>query len=612
MSSSNKPQWAFTRRVFLKAALGALIVNVGCRSNNRPSEPGSVEITTIVDPNVAVKSRQVTAHPVRFTDATTAAGISWKFYNGAFGRYYFVESTGGGVALFDYNNDGLLDIFATQGGPIPGATGKNLNFRNRNVLYRNNGDGTFTDVTQGSGLAGDTGYGQGVSVADYNNDGWQDLYITAYGGNHLFRNNGNGTFTDVTEQAGLKDTQSFGHPSEFPWPLSSAWGDYDKDGHLDLFVCHYARWTPRLDVPCYNSDRTRRLCVPEMYEPSHCKLYHNNGDGTFTDVSEKAGLNSLKSKAMSAIWFDYDGDGWMDLFVTNDSMPSFLLHNNRNGTFTDKALPAGVSLDTGAMGISIADYLHNGQPDLFVVNFQGQQKSVFQNLGNGLFDDTSLRSGIGSTNLNYLGFGIECFDYDLDGWPDVIFGNGNVFDKMDAASAGSSYAQSQQLFHNQHDGTFVEDLHSLGDLTFPRVTRGLAVGDYDNDGDLDVLMVSQTGPLQLFRNDGGNANHWITLRLEGVKSNRDAIGARVVVETSSGRQTQWVKGGSSYCSHSDLRLTFGLGEEISVKNLFVRWPSGHQQKLGALSANTFYWLREGAEAIPDPRIVKTELTGRGA
>ncbi len=597
-----------TRRTFLTALGGSLFVLTGCRREAPPpsDSSGIIPVTTIIDPARAVASPPVTAHPLRFADVSQAAGINWKYANGATGRHMMIEDIGGGVALFDYNNDGLLDIFAVQAGPVPGAKPSERSFPTRNALYRNNGDGTFTDVTAGSGLDAPTGYGMGVSVADYNNDGRADLYITAYGGNHLFRNNGNGTFTDVTHAAGIADLHGMA-AGEPPWPLSAAWGDYDNDGHLDLFVCHYVRWSPALDQPCLGLDEKPAYCRPQVYEPTHNRLFHNNGDGTFTDVTQKAGLDKLQGKSMGVVWTDYDEDGWPDLFVTNDTMPNFLLHNNRDGTFTDRALVSGVALgDQGeaqsGMGISVGDYDNDGREDLFVVNFSGESKSVFHNLGKGLFESAAYQSNLASTNLQFLGFGLECFDYDLDGHKDLIIGNGHVLDRMDQRTAGSSYAQSQQLFHNVGNGTFAEDLHSLGDLVHPRVTRGLAVGDYDNDGDLDVIMVSQTGPLQLFRNDGGNANNWITFRLEGVQSNRDALGAKVTVQTQISRQSAWVHGSTSYCSHSDTRLTFGLGQESGIKSVEVLWPSGKRQTFGPLPTRRFYWLREGGSPLPDPRI----------
>ena len=593
-----------TRRHFLYALTGGALALTGCRSKSGPpgGVPAPIRVSTVVDPKAAALAPLLTKYALHFTDVSAAAGIRWTYQNGAMGKHHMIETTGGGVAFFDYNNDGLLDIFALQSGPGPGAGPAESHFSTRSVLYRNNGDGTFTDVTVGSGLDGPLGYGQGVTVADYDNDGWADLYVTTYGGNRLLRNNRNGTFTDVTKQAGVADLAP-----ELPWPLSAAWGDYDNDGHLDLFVCHYAHWSLALDKPYEGADGKMAYDRPQVYEPSHDRLYHNNGDGTFTDVTKQAGLDKLLGKSMSAVWLDYDDDGWMDLFVTNDTMPNFLLHNNRDGTFTDKAILAGVGLDdqgraASGMGVGAGDYLNDGREDLFVVNFSGQSKSIFRNLGGGIFESASYHSGLGSTNLQYLGFGLECFDYDLDGWQDLIVGNGHVLDHMDASTAGSSYAQSQQLFHNNRQGAFTEDLRSLGDLALPRVTRGLAVGDFDNDGDPDVVMVSQTGPLQLFRNDGGNQNHWITFRLEGVTCNRDALGAKVTLKTTQGKRTQWVHGSSSYCSHSDTRLTFGLDEAVGVLSGTVQWPGGKMQAFGPLAAGAFYWLRQGQAPVPDPRI----------
>ena len=593
------------RRHFLLAISGGAAALAGCRNNGVPPPvpPGSFPVVSIVDPQKAASSPQLTRSSLHFTDVTTAAGLHWTYSNGATGKHLFIETAGGGVAFFDYNNDGLLDIFVCQGGPVPGAnTAQEKSFPIQNSLYRNNGDGTFTDVTAGSGLDTYTGYGQGVSIADFNNDGWADIYITAYGGNRLFRNNGNGTFTDVTNPAGVADVAA-----EFPWPLSSAWGDYDNDGHLDLFVCHYVRWSLALDKNCPGLNHKLLYCRPQVYEPSICRLYHNNGNGTFTDVTHKAGLNRLQGKSMGAAWMDYDDDGWIDLFVTNDTMPNFLLHNNRDGTFTEVGTLAGVAVGTdgqpqSGMGIGVGDYNNDGREDLFAVNFQGQPKAVYQNAGHGVFINAAYSSNIASTNLQFLGFGMEAFDYDLDGYKDLIIGNGHVLDRSEADSNGSTYAQSQQLLHNQGNGTFTDDLRSLGDLVKPRVTRGLAIGDYDNDGDLDVVMVGQNEPLQLFRNDGGNINHWITFRLEGVHINRDAIGAKVTIRTGKGEQTQWVRGGSSFCSHSDIRVTFGLAEFAEIERLTIRWKKGVEQSFGKMRSNMFYWIREGGQPLPDPRI----------
>ena len=581
---------------------------VGCRfpKSNKPHDE-TATVSTIINPQQAASSRQIASVPVSFKDISNEAGIVWRFNNGTQNsvsvREPFISQTGGGVAFWDYNNDGRLDIFAVQGGPLPHAASNAVAYSTHNVLYRNNGDGTFTDVTSEAGLLGPTGYGQGVSVADYNNDGWLDLYITAIGGNHLFRNNGDGTFTDVTHEAGVEDLFLPGIPEMRCWPTSSAWADYDNDGFLDLFVCHYCQWSPELEL----NDTIGEFPAPMQFPASHCRLYHNNGNGTFTDVTSSAKLEGLWGKSLSAVWIDYDSDGWPDLFVSNDTMANFLLHNNRNGTFTNVADAAGAAYNsmghaTASMGIGVADYMHEGREDLFVVNYAEELKTVLLNQG-GVFQNASLSSGVSTTNIHYLGFGLECFDYDLDGWPDIIVGNGHISPMVAKASTdGETYAQSQLLLHNQGTGVFIQDDRSLGDLTSPHVTRGLAVGDFDNDGDVDVLMVSQRGSLTLFRNDGGNSNHWITFRLEGVRSNRDAIGARLTLVTKSGTQTQWVRSGSSYCSHSDMRVTFGLARETNIKHLDILWPSGEKQRFHTLTVNHFYYIREGESPTIDPRI----------
>ena len=563
------------------------------------------KVTTILSASDVAAAPQITSHPIRFTDVSHESGIRWKFENGATGLHLAVESTGGGVAFLDYNNDGLLDIFAVQGGPVPGAVGNARNFSTKNVLYRNNGDGTFTDVTESAGLGSHGGYGQGVSVADYNNDGFADIYVTAYGGNSLFRNNGNGTFADVTEAAGLRDLHGI-----TPWPLSSGWADFNNDGHLDLFVCHYAEWTPQTNKPCKSTDGQPAYCRPEVYPASHCSLFRNNGDGTFTDISVASGISSASGKSMGVSWFDYDDDGWMDIFVTNDTMVNSLFHNNRDGTFTDLAIRAGVAYGTmghasSGMGVGTADFTESGRQDLIFVNFANEPKAIMLNTGDGLFSYDSDKAKVSSSNLEFLGFGVDCLDYDNDAYIDFVVGNGHVLDHPDPADAEDSYSQSQQLFHNQGDGTFIEDVHSLGDLVNPRVTRGLAVGDFNNDGAVDVLMVSQTGPLQLYRNDGGNLNNWIGLRLEGVASNRDAIGSKIKYAIGGKVHYRRVNGGGSYCSYSDRRLNLGLKEHKTTDYIEVTWPTGKKQRALNVQGNAHYIWREGEPIARDPRIKST-------
>lgn len=587
-----------------------LVLLAGCPPKDKEASNGldaktKTKSSSIVVPQTAVNSQQLTTHPIKFQDVTSQAGLNWSYDNGARGPHWFIETTGGGVALFDFNNDGWLDIFALQGGKIPGTNtpAGGRPYQTRNALYQNNREGTFSDVTENSGLDAYTNYGQAVSIADYDNDGWSDLYISAYGGNRLFRNEHNGRFQDVTQKARLDDVKS-DIDGELPWPLSSSWADYDRDGDLDLYVCHYVRWSPLINKPCKNPVRKiLSYCRPQVYEPASSRLFRNNGNGTFTNVTKSARLDNLKGKAMVAAWMDYDDDGWMDCFVSNDTMPNWLLHNNGNGTFSEKAVLAGAALGAdgdvmSGMGIGIGDYDNDTREDLFVVNFSLQPKSVYRNMGNGLFQNEAYTSNIASTNLQYIGFGLEACDYDLDGWKDLIVGNGHVLDLSDEHVDGSSYAQSQQLLHNLQNSTFADDLKSLGDLVKPQVTRGLAVGDYDNDGDWDVVTVSHDQPMRLFRNDGGNKHHWITFRLEG-KKQRDAVGATVSITAKGKKQLQQVRGGSSYASFSDTRVTFGLGTQNKVDSVEIRWPSGANQKFGVQPSNNFYYVNEGQNLVLD-------------
>ena len=601
-----RPHFAILAGIFCSA----LIFGAGCALLKRPApapaKPSLHElfpIASIVDPQQAAKSPQLTRQPLHFEDVSAKAGLNWTYHNGATGRHLFVEASGGGAAWFDYDNDGWLDLFAPQGGPVPSATGAQLKFSTRNALYHNNHDGTFSDVLAGSGLDVPTGYGQGVSAADFDNDGRTDLYITSYGGNHLFRNLGGGKFQDVTQKAGVADTQSVSDvKGELPWPLSSAWGDYDGDGDLDLFVAHYARWSPALDKHCPGDNGQWFYCRPQVYQSTHCRFFRNRGDGTFEDVSQKSKIAHLTGKSMSAAWVDYDADGKLDLFVTNDTSPNWLLHNKGDGTFDERATIAGVALGSdgtamSGMGVGIGDYDNDLREDIFVVNYASEPKSIFRNLGNGAFQNNAYASNVASTNLQLIGFGLEACDYDLDGHKDLIIGNGHVLDRTDEQSNGSTYAQSQQLLHNQGDGTFADDWHSLGDLIKPQVTRGIAVADYDNDGDLDVVMVAHNTPLKLFRNDGGNANHWISFAVRDAH-HRSVVGAKVTIESGGTRQTQAVRGGSSFCSTSDPRINFGLGKNNDISALSVRWPDGKTEKFGALKVNAFYQLLPGQKPKP--------------
>ena len=580
--------------------LSQWILLAGCQSPKpqaAPSLSSPPTKTTVAD------APQIADVPVHFQNVTATAGIHFQLDNGAGGEHRFIETTTGGCAFLDYNNDGYQDIFLIQAGSVPTAppVASANSTRPPCALYRNNGDGTFTDVTKEAGLAFDQGYAQGIAVADYDNDGWEDLYITAYGGNHLLHNE-KGHFVDATKRAGVADNE---HGPR--WATSSAWGDFNNDGHLDLFICHYALWKPEQDTGCANPQGARTYCSPLIYPPESPSLYRNNGDGTFTDVTKEAGLSTLHGRGLSVVWFDYDGDGWQDAFVSNDLTANFLLHNNRNGTFTNVALSTGVGvMDNGValagMGIAVGDYDNDGREDLAVTNFSNQPKVVYHNRQGKMFDNATYSSGIGATSLLLLGWGCEFVDYDLDGYKDLIVANGHVNDDVESYSAGITYRQPKQLFHNHHDGTFQEDTRSLGDMTELMVTRGLAVGDFDNDGDPDVLANSHKGEAALFRNEGGNRNAWITFRTVGVRTNRDGIGAKLWIRVGSQQQYAEVRSGSSYASHSDGRVRFGLGKADRIDSVRIRWTNGHEETMKGLAARQFYVLTEGQGAAVDTRI----------
>ncbi|MDQ2731801.1 MAG: CRTAC1 family protein [Armatimonadota bacterium] len=587
-------QWA---RLLLAAGAGAVLP--GCK----PRKPSG---TVISDPAAQPDDPaplHLTQNPVVYKDVTASAGIHFQHVNGAGGHRYYAETLGAGCAFLDYDNDGWLDLFAVQSGPLPHVgSGR----PSRNALYRNNRDGTFTDVTEQAGLGKNYGYGHGCSVADFDNDGFKDILVTGYGEIHLFRNNGNGTFTDVTQKAGL--TQP---PRSSAWSNSAAWADYNNDGHLDLFICHYIKWTPETDVNCPQPDgKPRGFCDPYVYPADTCVLYRNNGDGTFTDVSVKSGISKYKNKALSVAWFDYNGDGWEDIIVASDGTPGLLLRNNKDGTFTDVAAETGVAYgENGSiyngMGIALGDVRHSGHEDLMVMNFSGQPKSVFFNNGDGTFQNATMSSRIGSTSLKVVGFGCALVDYDLDGWVDLVVANGHVNDLAPKYYVGVDYAEPKQLFHNNKDGTFTEDPASLGDMKALGVARGLAVGDYNNDGAPDFLVSQINGPLSLYENQGGAANEWITFRLEGVHCNRDAVGAKVWVHAGGMVQYAEVRSGSSYCSHSSERLSFGLGSAKKVDKVQVRWPRGKEETFGPFPSRAFYHIKEGGHSGPDPHLAPT-------
>jgi hypothetical protein len=512
---------------------------------------------------------------VQFRDVTQQAGIHFVHNHGAFGKKFLPETMGPGVAFIDYDNDGWPDIFLVNGMDWPGHVLKHSTPK----LYHNNHDGTFTDVTHKAGLDVEI-FGMGVAVGDYDNDGYDDLFVTAYGQSRLFHNNGNGTFTDVTQKAGLLG------PKEFS--TSAAWVDYDKDGHLDLVVGNYVQWTPETDLYCTLDGKSKSYCTPESYKGTSVRLWHNRGNGAFEEVTQKAGLGDPTSKTLGIAVLDYDNDGWPDLLFSNDTQPNKLYRNNCNGTFTEKAVVAGVAFSEdgvarAGMGVDAADYDHSGFPSLLITNFANQMLSLYHNEGKGLFVDEAPRSEIGRASLLTLGFGCFFFDYDLDGWPDVLVANGHIDADIQRVQANVKYAMPPHLFRNIGKGKFEEVTKSLGQaFATPRVGRGAAYADFNNDGRLDLLLSTTGGPVYLFRNEAQGAaasNRSLRIKLTGTKSNRDGIGALVRLSAGGETQTQMLRSGSSYLSASELVLTFGLAHNDKADTVEIRWPSGQIDRL---------------------------------
>jgi enediyne biosynthesis protein E4 len=520
-----------------------------------------------------------------FADVTGAAGIHFKHNTGAYGGKLLPETLGAGCAFLDYDADGWQDILLINSMDWPGHSRQRSTLK----LYRNNRNGTFTDVTRAAGLDLEM-YGMGVAVGDYNNDGFPDILITCVGQNRLFKNTGKGTFIDVTNASGMGKRQAFS--------TSALWFDYDRDGLLDLFVCKYVKWSPEHDVFCSQDGKHKSYCTPEAYVGQTCWLFHNRGNGTFEDVTASSGIFDSSSKSLGVAMLDYDEDGWTDLLVANDTQPNKLYRNQRNGTFKDVALEAGIAFSAegkarAGMGVDIGDFDNSGRPGVAVTNFDNEMIGLYRADGKGNYTDIAVESGVGLPSKTTLGFGCAFADCDLDGSLDLVAVNGHIDDTVrNVRNVG--YAQPPQLFINNGKGKFREaGGEAGGGFSLPKVGRGLAVGDFDRDGDQDILMTTNNGPAYLFRNDQTAGNRSIRFRLIGTKSNRDGIGARVKVFSGGVMQTRVVRSGSSYLSQSEMPVTFGLGRRDKIERVVIDWPSGRSEEYKELSSGRAYEVTEG-------------------
>ncbi len=521
----------------------------------------------------------------RFTDITEKAGITFKHISTPEKRY-IVESMSGGVALLDYDNDGYLDIYFVNSLTVDLAKS---NGKTKSTLYRNNGNGTFSDVTDKAGV-GNIGWGMGAAVGDYNNDGYDDIYVTCVGPNHLLKNMGNGTFTDVTESAGVGDPR---------WSAGAAFVDYDADGKLDLFVANYVAFDFN-NLPEFGKGRLCQYkgipvqCGPRGLPGSGDTLYHNEGNGKFTDVTKKAGVSDPEGYyGMGVICSDFDDDRLIDIYVANDSSPNFFYHNNGDGSFKELGFASGTAVnengsEQGSMGVTVADYDHDGKFDIFVTNFDDEYNTLYHNDGRNSFTDASHAAKVAAVSLPYVGWGTKFFDYDNDGWVDIFVANGHVYPQI------ASYRQRNFLHRNNRDGTFTEVGEQLGGPFLEKHSaRGVAFGDLDNDGDVDIVINNLDGAPQLLRNDGANAGNAVLIKTVGVKSNRDGIGAKVRIVAGDLTQIDEVRSGDSYISQSDLRLHFGLEKRTKIDLIEVRWPSGQVDKITDAGVNRILTIKEG-------------------
>jgi len=527
----------------------------------------------------------------RFVDVTSSAGIQFQHNSGAYGGKLLPETLGSGCAFLDYDRDGWQDILLINGMDWPGHKRQTSTLR----LYHNNRDGAFTDITRKAGLDVEM-YGMGVAVGDYNNDGFPDILITCVGQNRLFKNSGKGTFVDVTNSSGLGRRQALS--------TSALWFDFDRDGRLDLFVCNYVKWSPEHDVFCSLDGKHKSYCTPEAYRGETCWLFHNRGDGTFEDVTATSGIFDSSSKSLGVAMLDYDQDGWPDLLVANDTQPNKLYRNARNSTFKDVAVEAGIAFSAdgkarAGMGIDAGDFDNSGATGVAITNFDNEMIGLYRASGNGTYEDVATQSGVGLPSKTTLGFGCMFADVDLDGTLDLIAANGHIDDTVRSIRGNVGYAQPPQLFLNSGKRTFRDVSSEVGEgFRQPKVGRGLAYGDFDRDGDLDILMTTNNGPAYLHRNDQLAGNRSIRFRLVGKQSNRDAIGAAVRIYYEGTMQSRLVKSGSSYLSQSELPVTFGLGKRDKIERVVIQWPNGRTEEYKNLAAGKAYECVESEGITP--------------
>jgi enediyne biosynthesis protein E4 len=557
---------------------GLLLALAGC--GRRAAVPGGGEARATV--------------ACRFVDVAREVGITFRHQSGRSGRLYLPETMGSGCAFLDYDGDGHLDLFLVNSSRLPGFTGKGPFYP---ALYRNLGNGSFEDVTKHAGLDIDC-YGMGVAVGDFDNDGHPDLYLTAMGPNHLFHNNGDGTFTDVTARARVGDPR---------WSSSAAWLDYDRDGRLDLFVCNYCRWNERMKNVCPDSQGRRHICTPNFYEGSPSTLYHNEGDGVFKDVTRAAGVYNEVGKSLALAVFDENDDGWPDLAIANDLEPDLLYRNNRDGTFSEIGVEAGIAYSASGraragMGIDTAaeaeSTVASGTPpeSILVGNFSKEMLGLYRGDGSGHYGDAAMAAGVAAPSGPFLTFAVLFSDYDLDGRPDILTANGHIDENVQLMGEAVTFRQRMMLFHNEGGGRYQEIGERAGPgLQGKLLARGIARGDFDEDGDPDFLVSANNGPPLLLRNEagGGGRNHWLHVRAIGTRSNRSALGTRIVVEAGGRRQVGWIRSGSSYCSQSEPAAHFGLGAATRVDRMEIRWPNGAVETRTDVAADQRLVVTEG-------------------